>query len=309
MELDQYSMEGDRMTRTSCTFSAALTLAVFATASLFSFSAQAKHQDLSAKVIYGKDNRLDLYQVNDTRLRELAASTVALMSAGDVTIDGTKAHLKETIIGPYYGLCSDEPFYNQNSAAFCSGFLVAPDTIASAGHCIRSQASCEDTKFVFDFVMNSAGDRAVEVPASNVYSCKQLIHSVANGHGEDFSVVKLDRPVSGRRPLSLAAQTPSRGTPLTVIGYPIGLPVKVAGGASVRDLKPEFLVANLDTFGGNSGSAVFNTNTGAVEGILVRGERDFITDGACRRSNVCTDSGCRGEDVTLIKQTFPYLEQ
>jgi len=39
-----------------------------------------------------------------------------------------------------------------------------------------------------------------------------------------------------------------------------------------------------------------------VEGILVRGENDYIYDTkqGCYKSNVCPMNGCRGEDVTKI---------
>src|SRR6185295_6557109 len=88
---------------------------------------------------------------------------------------------------------------------------------------------------------------------------------------------------------------------IIVIGHPAGLPTKVAGGAAVRDEKPAgYFTANLDTYGGNSGSAVFNAVTGLVEGILVRGENDYVWKGSCRVSNVCTNEGCRGEDVTKV---------
>ena len=35
-----------------------------------------------------------------------------------------------------------------------------------------------------------------------------------------------------------------------------------------------------------------------VEGILVRGEADFVPLGNCKVSLICPDTGCRGEDVT-----------
>ncbi len=85
--------------------------------------------------------------------------------------------------------------------------------------------------------------------------------------------------------------------------------MKIAGGAKIRSVRDQYFIANLDTYGGNSGSAVFNSSTGEVEGILVRGEVDYIFDNGCRRSKKCTNDGCRGEDVTRIKQTFSYLEQ
>jgi hypothetical protein len=74
--------------------------------------------------------------------------------------------------------------------------------------------------------------------------------------------------------------------------------VKIADGASVREVKGTHLVANLNTYGGNSGSAVINSETFEVEGILVRGETDFAWQGDCNVSLVCPTSGCRGEDCT-----------
>ena len=75
------------------------------------------------------------------------------------------------------------------------------------------------------------------------------------------------------------------------------------GDSEVRTVdKSGYFVANLDTYGGNSGSAVFNTDTGLVEGILVRGENDFVYSNGCRVSNVCPAPGCRGEDVTKISE-------
>src|SRR5262249_37357901 len=84
-----------------------------------------------------------------------------------------------------------------------------------------------------------------------------------------------------------------------VIGHPSGLPAKFAGGAAVRNNQPNaFFVANLDTYGGNSGSPVFNSDTHVVEGILVRGDADFVQQGACSVSLICPTTGCRGEDCT-----------
>jgi hypothetical protein len=79
------------------------------------------------------------------------------------------------------------------------------------------------------------------------------------------------------------------------MGLPSGLPLKLAGGASVSNNQPAaFVVANLDTYGDNSGSPVFNAATQEVEGILVRGENDFGQQGNCSVSLVCpTTAGSR----------------
>jgi hypothetical protein len=97
--------------------------------------------------------------------------------------------------------------------------------------------------------------------------------------------------------------------PVLVIGHPSGLPTKVAGNAYVRDnSNPYFFTANTDTYGGNSGSSVFNANTGLIEGVLVRGDNDYITQGSCNVSYRCTDSGCMGEAVTRVSEAVPYIK-
>lgn len=292
---------------TSCLRQVSLGVTVFCSVLAIHQTTQAKKSDLSAKVIYGDDDRLDYYQLRDQRLKNLADSTVALIRPAYIEMNGSVAEIAQVPIGRSYRLCKDEPFFNQTSVAFCSGFLVAPDTIVTAGHCIRNQQSCEQARFVFGFALKHEQDTVSQIPAKDVYECKELVHSVADGRGEDFAVIKLKRPVTDRPALSLSKEAASLGEGLTVIGHPSGIPTKIAGGAEVREIKREHLVANLDTYGGNSGSAVFNTDSGEVAGILVRGEADYIIENGCRRSNVCTNDGCRGEDVTLIKQTFPYL--
>ncbi len=261
------------------------------------------------KVIYGADDRLDIWQVTDARLLKLADSTVGLFQASDVTMDGPKARLATESYADSYGLCKEEPFYDQVTGAFCSGSLVAPDVIMTAGHCVKSDYSCKSTKFVFGFAVKQKGVLPTEVPASEVYSCAQLIGREQVGTGADWALIKLDRPVTGHEPLKYdTGDAVKNGDPLVVIGHPAGLPTKVAGGATVRDAsKNGYFVANLDTYGGNSGSAVFNADTGVIVGILVRGENDYTYQNGCRVSNVCPSDGCRGEDVTKLSAiTSPF---
>ncbi|MDX6768610.1 MAG: serine protease [Elusimicrobiota bacterium] len=260
-------------------------------------------------VIYGSDDRLDLYQVQNTRLLEAADSTVALFSAGDVSVAGNRANLSVSHYGRGMSLCTDEPFYDQVNGAFCSGSLVAPDVIMTAGHCVRSESACQGTKFVFGFGVKSQGVMPSSVGADDVYSCKKLIAQTLVGNGADFALIRLDRPVTGRAPLRFnRGGDPANGTPLVVIGHPAGLPTKIAGGAKVRDASPNgYFVANLDTYGGNSGSAVFNATNLVIEGILVRGENDYVWRGSCRVSQQCADDACRGEDVTKMTSVLPSL--
>jgi hypothetical protein len=255
-----------------------------------------------ANVIYGSDTRIDLYQTKDSRLLSMADSTIALFQAGDVTLDGGTAKLSTSNFGERENLCKEEPFYEQGSGAFCSGSLVAPDVIMTAGHCVPSAEECAGIKFVFGFDVKKQGVESDSVPATEVYGCKELIGRQQINDGADWALVRLDRPVAGHAPLKLDLTGKiKKGDEVLVIGHPSGLPTKIAGGAHVRDASKEgFFVANLDTYGGNSGSAVFDSRTGLVEGILVRGEQDFVQKNGCFVSNVCPVDGCRGEDVTKI---------
>ena len=272
------------------------TIAALLTAARLASPAAAQAQN---KVIYGSDDRIDLYQTDSKLLRSLADSTVALFQASDVTADGK---LTVQNYGERMGLCKEEPFYEQPMGAFCSGSLVAPDVIMTAGHCVPSAEECAGIKFVFGFAVTEKDKMPGSVPAGDVYGCKELLGREQVGDGADWALVRLDRKVTGRKPLKLNRTGKIEvNTPVLVIGHPAGLPTKIAGGAHVRDASKEgFFVANLDTYGGNSGSAVFNGVTGLVEGILVRGEQDYTYKGSCRVSNVCAADACRGEDVTKI---------
>lgn len=269
----------------------------------------ANAENLNQKVIYGDDNRKDIYEVNDSQLLNLADSTVALVDASQfMAKGGGYTNIKAEKYGDAYALCKDEPFYDQPTGAFCSGFLVNDDTIVTAGHCIRNQESCEDVKFVFGFAVKSINDGADTVKENDVYGCKQLIHTEVKGNGADFAVIKLDRKVKNHTPLKLRKKgSLAINEAVTVIGHPAGIPTKIADGAQVRSIENGFFNTNLDTYGGNSGSAVFNSTSGEVEGILVRGATDFVFKDGCRKSNVCKDDECRGEDVTLISEVLKYL--
>lgn len=264
-----------------------------------------------ARVIYGKDDRLDIEAVSDARHLQLARSTAAMVASSDLqSIGDGESRLRGVEFGLAYNLCRDERFYSQVSAASCTGFLVAPDVIATAGHCVTSPAKCKQTAWVFSFEQDTYDRDATVVRNEDVYVCSNLIRShLVNPTGSDWALVRLDRPVTGREPLRLRQSGQvSRGEDVFVIGHPAGLPKKFAGGAQVRNTNfSAYFVAELDTYGGNSGSPVFNATTHEVEGILVRGEVDFESNGICRRSKYCATGSCRGEDVTRISEVFGYL--
>jgi hypothetical protein len=263
----------------------------------------------AANVIYGSDGRLDLYQLTDDRLKQLADSTVALMKTNSLKVSGSTVSISGENYGTSMNLCSSEKFREQNTAAFCSGTLIGPDTVLTAGHCIESMSDCQSTSLVFGFAVKVAGVLPQSVSANEVYRCSQIIKTLRVNNGADFALIKLDRAVTNHRPLAVRASGEVEASAsLVVIGHPVGLPTKVTTGGSVRSLSnPDYFVANLDTYGGNSGSAVINLASGLIEGVLVRGEQDFENHNGCTVSKVCAEGACRGEDVTRISAVRSFI--
>lgn len=254
------------------------------------------------KVIYGEDNRVDLYQIQNQAVLDAARSTAAVFSTRDLKSQGAFFEVLGGNFMQERNMCESEAFADQPAGAFCSAFLVGQDLVATAGHCVRI-TDCATTAFAFDYALLTSNDptQAKNLNADNVYFCDRVVQREYSTT-IDYALIKLDRPVTGRDPLKLAQNYPVVGTEVTVIGNPSGIPTKVADGANIRRTQTGYFVTNLDTYGGNSGSAVFNTQTLEVMGILVRGERDYTYDeqNECNVSNICNSDSCRGEDVTHI---------
>jgi hypothetical protein len=259
------------------------------------------------KVIYGEDDRQEIRDLEDQDALKNSESVAAIFKTDDVVDngDGTvslpSASMAQQFASSGSPLCEEEPFRLQPAGAICSAFLVGEDLVATAGHCLNEN-NLHTRRFVFGYQMISESDAAVTVPAGDVYAGAELLGWELDNDGADWAVVRLDRRAEGRPPLVIQrSHKVAEGARLYVIGHPAGLPKKYAGEAEVRNNdNEEYFVANLDTYGGNSGSPVFNADTHEVEGILVRGETDFQSVGSCVVSFTCPVQGCRGEDCTRV---------
>lgn len=276
----------------------------------------------AAKSIYGSDDRLDFFAAAQD-MKTLSDSVVSFWKAGSIeALNPGGIKLKTVNFGERMGLCPGTKFMEQPIGAFCSGSLVGEDLVMTAGHCVKTEEDCKNTKLVFGFAVKQNGAQAVTaMPASEVYTCASIVKRFLAGEpgmdnptgqnlGPDFALIKLDRKVTGHKPLPInRSANLKKGDGIFVIGHPVGLPLKVSGGASVRDFsKSGYFTADLDTFGGNSGSPVFNTRTKLIEGILVRGDEDFIDSPAgCTTMATYAQTGGRGEDVTKISTLSSFI--
>jgi V8-like Glu-specific endopeptidase len=289
-------------------------------------------------IIYGKDDRQEAYLEKNATYRKLALSTAAMIDTSTIVESAGKVHFRaDTLQDSFLHVCPSERFAAQETAAVCSGFLVAPDLLVTAGHCIKNTEDCSKFSWVFDYALKE-GEEKTSVPTSSVYSCKSIVSRELTGEGaygvfasfggssgggtgggtstndrsdlNDYAIIRLDRKVTDREVLKVRKSGKiSVGEELVLSGYPSGLPLKIAAGGKVTTLRDKYFLATVDAFGGNSGSAVFNAKSGEVEGILVRGNKDYVFNFTknCKEVNVSPDTTVNAEGITYITNISKFL--
>ena len=237
--------------------------------------------DLGGKAdIYGDDDRREYFETESEPLRKVARASGVLLDADEVTTnDDGEVTIPDEPLSETLPACPSAKFSDQPAPGGCSGFLVAPDVLVSAGHCIKDERDCESTRVAFDFRYEESTDEDVATLAEeDVYSCKSIIsRDWQRGEKNDYGVYRLDRPVEGVDPLDFRTDGKvAPDTQLAVVGHPMGLPLKITAGGRIVDNEPtDWFLYNLDAFGGHSGAAVVDVETGVVEGIHVRGAPDY----------------------------------
>ena len=261
------------------------------------------------KTIYGFDRRKELFEVTDAKQLAVAGAVGGLVSSQSFIDTPTGIRIKGDTLEISQHLCTSVVFKEQIVGPNCTAFIIGSDLIATAGHCT---GGWRNSRFVLGYVADKSNQARLEIPSAQVYSLTSLLERAEEADGVDYAVFKVDREIKNHEPLKLnLAGHVSQDDEVYVIGHPSGLPLKLADHAFVRRNPTKgYFVANLDTFGGNSGSPVFNSVTHEVEGILVRGDTDYEREGTCRVAFVCPGgSDCRGEDSTLISVLSKVLKQ
>jgi len=209
-------------------------------------------------------------------------------------------------------------FPDQTVAASCSAFLVASQLVATASHCIDRSGTelgpgLRDILFVFGYSCKPGGKFADRFSLCDIYQGIRVVNEFNLTTGNDWALVLLDRAVAGRTPVTLAATAAPVGTPLYMIGYPLGLPEKYVGGGKVvsRTDGAHKFETDLDAFNGNSGSPVFDASNNVI-GILLSAGGDFEqvpTDGDphhnCWREKHCVEPICKSSVMDIDQLPHP----
>jgi hypothetical protein len=252
---------------------------------------------------YGDDDRRELFDPdNDPRAVEWARSAAVFVNATRVLPAGPgQSRISSPTLAARMNVCDTEPFASQPSAGNCSAFLVAPDVVATAAHC-----TCTGQVVVFDYGYASATDDPTHVSDEDVYRC---LDAIAWGGFEpgapDYALMLLDRPVVGRAPLPVRRERPaSLDGPLTLIGGPLGVPLKIDAGGALVSVDGDTFTTTFDSYEGQSGAAVLSDD-GVVEGLHFAGATDLLeTEDGCLTSVACAQVESFGEDCSGSKELF-----
>ncbi len=249
------------------------------------------------KVIYGYDNRVEGI---DSAMRLELKSVAAMVAEEELKLMNGGYRVRHySTLNNVRGkrTCSDMRFRSQPTISTCTGFLIAPDKLLTAGHCLLKEGqraknkitnACMFNKWVFDYNNNLVGEDEIKFKSSQVASCERIIDGAFNDD-YDYAIVKLDKKIRQKSfDLTYALSDYDLESSLKVLGHPSGLPSKVAFSGRIKKKTPSFITTDLDTFAGNSGSPVLNSY-GEVIAILVSGETDFYWD---ERRKCYTENRC-----------------
>jgi len=178
--------------------------------------------------------------------------------------------------------------------AECTGFLVAPQLLLTAGHCYQSDKlnpveECRKFSWVFDYQNNSL------ISTENLYHCRKVLALETSENGPDYALIELDRKVTNRAPVELDfAHKLQFRQEVYLIGHALGRPLTYSGIGQVYTINEEYQFQTmLDGFSGNSGAPVFDLKTHKVIGIHVAGEGKELTFNqaqGCYELNHCIES-------------------
>jgi hypothetical protein len=260
--------------------------------------------------INGPDDRREYYQLTDDRARAVMEQSIVALVPDVAARPLSRGNLSAVPTwGELNGLCPDQPFVDQPSAAFCSGVLVDWDLVLTSGHCVDI-VPLRNLRVVFNYFFSNPGELALT--RGDIYTVEKVIlardDQSAAQEQLDYGWLRLSEPVRlPHVPAAVRTRTPelALGDGIVAINAGGGVPFKLDSGGRVRDLREgldDYFVADTDTSEGSSGGPAFNEDF-ALVGTLARGAPDFVrTSAGC----AATDSE---ENPRFAREQFTYVSR
>ncbi len=270
--------------------------------------------------IYGEDDRKEItvkqgvYQLSFEKKRQLAKGVCAIIPREKLKIsDNGKFY---TIVGcnpnnikpngcTLDTKCPNSKFDDQCNIVIATGFIISKDRIITANHVFSNDVKPDMNKFYL--VIDYVSDVGMKIDVQKVFTIEKTIDKMSNDIHKDFIILKVNRPFPTEN-LSLkinATDNIVNNQSVFMIGFPSGLPMKLADNAKVYLKEKTVFYTNLDAFTGNSGSPVFNIN-GDVEGILISGARDYVdsSENCCKLTSYSNEIERNSESEKVLRLQF-----
>lgn len=254
------------------------------------------------------DSRIEIAQLDpdvpwQLSIRNISESVAMVVERSNlIKISPTTYQLNvATSLGNRYNLCHDQAFFNQRVVGVGTAFITDKKQMITAAHVFPGPL--KDYAIVFGYhVINQLGTAETSIDAKNVYYPDKIIKRYDD---LDLVVFETDRELN--RPVLAWEKSAAlhNGNEIYMLGYPMGLPEKLAINADITDnANRYFFYTSLDSFQGNSGSPIFNFETHKIIGVLVSGMVDYELHGDCYRTTSCRQPDCVGEKAIRIELAF-----
>jgi V8-like Glu-specific endopeptidase len=267
--------------------------------------------ELNTKRLYGPsqfDSRIELLELNPDinwqyKLLLNSESVAMVVEKEKLSQLAKELYLLDTskTLGKSYGLCKDEAFYNQPIAGIGTAFIISENTMITANHVFERPLANYIVIFGYKILVAKTGVTDYYFDKKDIYFPKSI-----SKRNDELDIVEFTVDRNFERPIlewENSSKLAIQNSEIYMMGYPSGLPIKVALNAAIEDGDhPYYYYTSLDSFQGNSGSPVFNFYTNKVIGILVSGEIDYKFNGNCYYSPVCKIPYCKGEKVIRIER-------
>ena len=200
---------------------------------------------------------------------------------------------------------------NVAGVRWCTGCLISDNLFLSAGHCFDQTGGGWDRPRVngtnniisvaeiarnMHVNFNYQADPNGNLQTATVFAVEELLeHRVG---GLDYAIVRLAR-ASGQQfgVGKVAPRDANQGDMICIIGHPAGVPKRVEAGPLTSFSGDRLQYNDIDTLGGNSGSAIWHSPSGTIVGVH--------TNGGCTTSGGGSNSGVR---IARILEESAILE-
>lgn len=174
---------------------------------------------------------------------------------------------------------------NVSSIRWCTGTLVSQNLFLTAGHCFDREANgwslpringtsnvipppeiATNMHVNFNYQFDSIGNLQTE----QEFAVRELVEYRLGGL--DFAIVRLAGIPSQVFGVGTLGQKDAEvGDMLCIIGHPAGVPKRVEAGPLTSFEGDRIRYNDIDTLGGNSGSAIWHSPSGEIVGVHTNG--------------------------------------